>query len=307
MEVDANDIETLSLRSEHRPDSNESPVVVGIQDPAASPPHSVLTVVTTTTGHAEATVAPTPPPLVVGRLQFLQNNNVVPAASGGKPKSPAAIVVQSTFHSGGRFPGKQSPAGRPSPGQGGDRKLAREYHPDRHCGVWKAEGNRNCTRSLTCKSHSVNLKRKVEGRSGPFDELLAAHKKAAMSAVTSQPVVVPVAAPVRAVVPAFTALASPKICPIPLKSVPCAAGLSQQLLPASLLLPQTPVKPQQLLQLRTGEVDQHYTPDHPKPLAVCTFGGRRLGGLMLPDRSKLLTRKLVSAFLVPAWVPTPRY
>ena len=33
--------------------------------------------------------------------------------------------------------------------------------------------------------------------------------------------------------------------------------------------------------------------DHPKPLAVCTFGGRRLGGLFVADRSKLLTRKVM--------------
>ena len=48
----------------------------------------------------------------------------------------------------------------------------------RHCGVWDAEAKRNCTRSLTCKSHSVYLKRKVPQRTGPFDDLLAAHKAA---------------------------------------------------------------------------------------------------------------------------------
>merc|ERR1719273_929459 len=43
------------------------------------------------------------------------------------------------------------------------------------------------------------------------------------------------------------------------------------------------------------EVDEnlHYTVDHPKPLAVCTFGGRRIGGLLIADRSQFLTRKLV--------------
>ena len=52
----------------------------------------------------------------------------------------------------------------------------REYDPNKHCGVWDADAKRNCTRSLTCKSHSVYLKRKVINRSGPFDELLATHK-----------------------------------------------------------------------------------------------------------------------------------
>ena len=62
---------------------------------------------------------------------------------------------------------------------GVEKKLTgreREYDPNKHCGVWDADAKRNCTRSLTCKSHSVYLKRKVTNRSAPFDELLAAHK-----------------------------------------------------------------------------------------------------------------------------------
>ena len=37
--------------------------------------------------------------------------------------------------------------------------------------------------------------------------------------------------------------------------------------------------------------------DHPKPLAVCTFGGKRLGGLFIAERSKLLTRKVMKLAL----------
>ena len=33
--------------------------------------------------------------------------------------------------------------------------------------------------------------------------------------------------------------------------------------------------------------------DHPKPLAVCTFGGKRIGGLFIAERSKFLTRKVM--------------
>ena len=33
--------------------------------------------------------------------------------------------------------------------------------------------------------------------------------------------------------------------------------------------------------------------DHPKPLAVCTFGGKRIGGLFIADRSRFLTRKVM--------------
>ena len=37
--------------------------------------------------------------------------------------------------------------------------------------------------------------------------------------------------------------------------------------------------------------------DHPKPLAVCTFGGKRIGGLFITDRSRLLTRKVMRVAL----------
>ena len=52
----------------------------------------------------------------------------------------------------------------------------REYDPNKHCGVLDPETKKPCTRSLTCKSHSVYLKRKVLNRSSDFDELLANHR-----------------------------------------------------------------------------------------------------------------------------------
>ncbi|XP_058808775.1 ataxin-7-like protein 1 isoform X2 [Phymastichus coffea] len=52
----------------------------------------------------------------------------------------------------------------------------REYDPDRHCGVWNDETGKPCTRSLTCKAHTVSLRRTVTGRSKAFDKLLAEHR-----------------------------------------------------------------------------------------------------------------------------------
>ncbi|XP_030856002.1 ataxin-7-like protein 1 isoform X3 [Strongylocentrotus purpuratus] len=52
----------------------------------------------------------------------------------------------------------------------------RRYDPDKHCGVWSDEHKRHCTRSLTCKTHSLSLRRAVQGRRLPFNELLAEHK-----------------------------------------------------------------------------------------------------------------------------------
>lgn len=62
----------------------------------------------------------------------------------------------------------------------GDRGLLkdREYDPDRHCGVWNDETGKPCTRSLTCKAHTVSLRRTVIGRSKSFDKLLSDHRAA---------------------------------------------------------------------------------------------------------------------------------
>ena len=69
------------------------------------------------------------------------------------------------------------PAPHPAP-PASEKKSSRdrEYDPNKHCGVVDPDSRKPCTRSLTCKSHSVYLKRKVLGRSGEFDELLANHK-----------------------------------------------------------------------------------------------------------------------------------
>lgn len=52
----------------------------------------------------------------------------------------------------------------------------RKYDPEVHCGVM-IEGSDPCTRSLTCKTHQVSLRRGVSGRSKPFDELLAERRE----------------------------------------------------------------------------------------------------------------------------------
>lgn len=59
----------------------------------------------------------------------------------------------------------------------------REYDPDKHCGVWNGENSRPCTRSLTCKSHPLSMRRAVSGRSKHFDKLLADHRAAKDAAV----------------------------------------------------------------------------------------------------------------------------
>ncbi|NXU60217.1 AT7L1 protein, partial [Horornis vulcanius] len=55
-------------------------------------------------------------------------------------------------------------------------QTEREFDPNKHCGVLDPETKKPCTRSLTCKTHSLNHRRAVPGRKKQFDILLAEHK-----------------------------------------------------------------------------------------------------------------------------------
>ncbi|XP_028302227.1 ataxin-7 [Gouania willdenowi] len=52
----------------------------------------------------------------------------------------------------------------------------REFNADLHCGVMDLTAWKPCTRSLTCKTHSLSQRRAVPGRRKRFDTLLAEHK-----------------------------------------------------------------------------------------------------------------------------------
>uniref|UniRef100_A0A4W5R6Q1 Ataxin 7-like 1 n=1 Tax=Hucho hucho TaxID=62062 RepID=A0A4W5R6Q1_9TELE len=54
--------------------------------------------------------------------------------------------------------------------------TGRVFDPNKHCGVQDPESQRSCTRSLTCKTHSLIHRRAVPGRQKEFDILLAEHK-----------------------------------------------------------------------------------------------------------------------------------
>ncbi|KAL7370898.1 hypothetical protein ABVT39_013744 [Epinephelus coioides] len=56
------------------------------------------------------------------------------------------------------------------------RLSGRVFDPNKHCGVQDPETKRPCTRSLTCKTHSLTHRRAVSGRKKHFDILLAEHK-----------------------------------------------------------------------------------------------------------------------------------
>lgn len=56
------------------------------------------------------------------------------------------------------------------------RLSGRVFDPNKHCGVQDPETKQPCTRSLTCKAHSLTHRRAVPGRRKHFDILLAEHK-----------------------------------------------------------------------------------------------------------------------------------
>lgn len=178
----------------------------------------------------------------------------------------------------------------------------REYDPNKHCGVWDEEGKRHCTRSLTCKSHSVYLKRKVFNRSGPFDQLLATHKadKEALnkcvetSNVNNGPVNNHIDR-----IETESILARRQIPHIPinqqsirktwdLKETPKNNSLLKPIMNKNMLIGRN-------LMSKNIFWDENldYSTEHPKPLSVCTFGGKRVGGIYTTDRPKFLTRKIM--------------
>ena len=174
--------------------------------------------------------------------------------------------------------------------------------------MWDSEQKRNCTRSLTCKSHSVYLKRKVINRTGPFDELLAQHKaeKESVTVRSSS------SAPSEQVDTSSRSLETTSILERRLK-LTTGGGQKQELgrVVGNIQVLQPNVKASKdiycddSLHYTTGRFKNlnfqqlvnffnlPFPPDHPKPLAVCTFGGKRIGGLFITDRQRLFTRKVM--------------
>ncbi|KAM9845602.1 ataxin-7-like protein 1 [Aulostomus maculatus] len=71
---------------------------------------------------------------------------------------------------------KKSQNGTKTSSRSHKRLSGRVFDPNKHCGVQDPETKRPCTRSLTCKTHSLTHRRAVPGRRKHFDILLAEHK-----------------------------------------------------------------------------------------------------------------------------------
>ncbi|XP_027631313.1 ataxin-7 isoform X2 [Tupaia chinensis] len=196
------------------------------------------------------------------------------------------------------------------------RLSEREFDPDIHCGVIDLDTKKPCTRSLTCKTHSLTQRRAVQGRRKRFDVLLAEHKNKTRekesirhpdSQQPPQPLRDPHPAPPRT-------SQEPHQNPhgvIPSESKPFVASKPK---PHTLSLPRPPgcpaqqggsapidpppvhesphpplpaTEPASRLSSEEGEgddkeesvekLDCHYSGHHPQPASFCTFGSRQIG------------------------------
>ncbi|XP_007946266.1 ataxin-7 [Orycteropus afer afer] len=196
------------------------------------------------------------------------------------------------------------------------RLSEREFDPDIHCGVIDLDTKKPCTRSLTCKTHSLTQRRAVQGRRKRFDVLLAEHKnktreKESIRHPDSQQPTQPLRdlhpAPPRTsqephqnshgVIPSESKLlvaSKPKPHTLSLPRPPgCPAqqGGSAPIDPPPVHesphppLPAT--EPASRLSSEEGEgddkeesvekLDCHYSGHHPQPASFCTFGSRQIG------------------------------
>ncbi|OCT85968.1 hypothetical protein XELAEV_18024138mg [Xenopus laevis] len=196
------------------------------------------------------------------------------------------------------------------------RLSDREFDPDIHCGVVDVETKKPCTRSLTCKTHSLGYRRAVQGRKKRFDVLLAEHKNKTrekellrhsehqqQAPALREPHPLPskssqelhqnshgLTSPEAK--PSITNKAKPHNSSLPRPSVYPAthSGNAPSDSPSLHESPQPVVsaaEPTCRLSSDEGEGDEkeesaekldcHYSDHHPRPAAYCTFGSRQIG------------------------------
>lgn len=104
------------------------------------------------------------------------------ASATGRPSqlaiTNAMAISNSSSNSNSPISSTKTSTSSSSSSKGRSRKQTskdRDYDPEKHCGV-RTGNMKPCTRSLTCKTHSVSLRRNVDGRSKPFDQLLSDHR-----------------------------------------------------------------------------------------------------------------------------------
>ncbi|KAI7792107.1 putative ataxin-7-like protein 1, partial [Triplophysa rosa] len=183
------------------------------------------------------------------------------------------------------------------------RVSGRIFDPNKHCGVVDPETKRPCTRSLTCKTHSLTHRRAVQGRKKDFDILLAEHKgRAKEKDVVQKKDVQASSQSVQVTQSHDTAPSLSASCPngkttptLKLKLASAhihrvsGSGGAVALSSAPAPPPEAPPswqKSDTRLSSDEGEADPpeesekplcHYSPHHPRPMSCCAFSSRLMG------------------------------
>ncbi|XP_062842692.1 ataxin-7 [Trichomycterus rosablanca] len=186
------------------------------------------------------------------------------------------------------------------------RQIEREFNPDIHCGVMDIGARKPCTRSLTCKTHSLSQRRAVPGRRNRFDTLLAEHKSRAREKelLLQQSKAEPVQQnppPLRDPHPAPHHGNNPSASTISDATKPFALSRAKPHNPALPRLGDPAVPPDfaqhphsaptvdgaacpssdefenEEREESLDKLDCHYSGHHPRPAAHCTYGSRLFG------------------------------
>ncbi|XP_068170957.1 ataxin-7-like protein 2a [Antennarius striatus] len=252
-------------------------------------------------GHTESSLFKQPPPLEPPMSSPPPSVRDPPWPHGGAPPGrpgdrPPAQTQRKDSSLPSSMPGHRIP--RPY------NKVAskRECDLDKHCGVLDPDRKKVCTRLLTCNIHSIHQRRKVLGRSKNFDQLVAELKtkvreKGAQSLEGGSS-----SSTGRSPSPeAPREQAGAPHCRRPLASLPAFSRSTA----VSESIPEEEKQrqdegghraPSPLVygRISSDESEMEATEDppdfpssatHPRPLAVCSFGGRALGhGIYTFDR-----------------------
>ncbi|XP_060925871.1 ataxin-7-like protein 1 isoform X2 [Limanda limanda] len=210
---------------------------------------------------------------------------------------PAALAASSSSSP----QDKKHQNGTKTPPKSHKRLSGRVFDPNKHCGVQDPETKRSCTRSLTCKTHSLTHRRAVPGRKQNFDILLAEHKGRAKEGEKEKEREAAQGSPSKPHCPNGRPLSTLKLR-LANAHIPRAPGgsttyTSTPLPPAPVPAPAPNPELSPLswvasagdggrLSSDEGEAETpedadrpafHYSNHHPQPLGVCVFSSRLMG------------------------------
>ncbi|XP_051531460.1 ataxin-7-like protein 2 isoform X2 [Myxocyprinus asiaticus] len=243
---------------------------------------------TTNSGHSESSVFKQPPPIDPPRSSPPPPHRDPPWPHGGpSPSRPSST----------ERPQSQKGEAASAPVASGHLRGPRTYKMvtkkecdlDKHCGVMDPERKKVCTRLLTCNIHSIHQRRKVQGRSKNFDQLVAELKMSSKARErVSQAPESSAALSVSPEPPRDTL--APPLCRRPLTNSPafrtptlCESVEEKPHPEEGSTWPLSPLTQGHISgdesegDANDDPADWHSTPWHPKPAALCSFGSRAVG------------------------------